>query len=108
MNKKAWLDKPKSLTEKGYRKHMAKVKDVTVRGHEFTFQGVSPRWYYGLSDRHLVKGKRNTAEYVNELIQNVVIKPVEVRAEGVESEIFADDIGLIEDVVEAIESFLKG
>lgn len=42
-----WPNKPKSLSERGYRKFMAKQKKVTVNGEEYTLQSVSPTWYFG-------------------------------------------------------------
>ena len=45
-----WPNKPKSLSERGYRKFMAKQKKVTVNGEEYTLQSVSPTWYFGVND----------------------------------------------------------
>ena len=45
-----WPKRPKSLSERGYRKHMAKQKKVTVNGTEYTLQSVSPTWYYDTND----------------------------------------------------------
>ena len=84
---------------------MAKKKDVTVRGEKYTLQSVSPRWYYDLSDKHLINGKRNTANYADDLLKNVVISPVDVRNNGIEY--FEESIGTVEDLVQEIESFLK-
>ena len=36
MAKKNWPERPKSLSERGYRKYMARQKKVTVNGTEFT------------------------------------------------------------------------
>lgn len=105
MINKKWPERPKSLSERGYRKFMAKTKEVTIRGTKYKLQSVSPRWYYDLSDKHLVNGKRNTANYADELIKNVVVSPAEVRTDGIDY--FGDEIGTTVDLVEEIESFLK-
>ena len=47
---KKWLERPKSLSERSYRKYMAKQKKVTVNGQEFTLQSVSPTWYFQTND----------------------------------------------------------
>lgn len=106
MKNKNWPDRPKGLTEKGYRKHMAKTGELKVRGKTFEVQKVSPRWYYGLSDRHLVNGKRNTAGYADELLKNTITAPSEIKVEGLDY-FNEDDLGLVEDLVNEIESFLK-
>lgn len=84
---------------------MAKTAEVSVRGNKYKLQSVSPRWYYELSDRHLLNGKRKTADYVDELLKNVVISPAEVKTDGIDY--FGEDLGVVEDLVTEIESFLK-
>ncbi len=37
-----WPNKPKSLSERGYRKFMAKQKKVTVNGEEYTLSPSLP------------------------------------------------------------------
>ena len=63
---KKWPDRPKGLTERGYRKYMAKQKEVVVNGNKFMLQSVSPRWYFDLNDRcGMTGGKRKTAELLS-------------------------------------------
>ena len=63
MAKKNWPERPKSLSERGYRKYMARQKKVTVNGTEFTLQSVSPSWYYETNDEcgNTGSGKRKSA-----------------------------------------------
>ena len=62
MAKKNWPERPKSLSERGYRKYMARQKKVTVNGTEFTLQSVSPSWYYETNDEcgNTGSGKRKS------------------------------------------------
>lgn len=103
----AWPDRPKGLTERSYRKYMAKQKSVKVNGKEFTLQSVSPRWYLELNDRNgMTGGKKNTAGYIDELFKNVVVSPAEVQATGLD--FFGDDIDSVEKLLSEVESFLRG
>lgn len=106
---KKWPDRPKGLTERGYRKHMAKQKEVVVNGNKFMLQSVSPRWYFDLNDRcGMTGGKRKTAEYIDELFKNVVIDPKEVSTKGFDYFEEAEDILTPEKLLGEIESFLRG
>ena len=51
-----WAPRPKSLSEKGYRKYMKRTKTITIRGKEYKLQSVSPRWYNELYDRCNMSG----------------------------------------------------
>ena len=106
---KKWPDRPKGLTERGYRKYMAKQKEVVVNGNKFMLQSVSPRWYFDLNDRcGMTGGKRKTAEYIDELFKNVVIDPKEVSTKGFDYFEEAEDILTSEKLLGEIESFLRG
>ena len=106
---KKWPDRPKGLTERGYRKYMAKQKEVVVNGNKFMLQSVSPRWYFDLNDRcGMTGGKRKTAEYIDELFKNVVIDPNEVSTKGFDYFEEAEDILTPEKLLGEIESFLRG
>lgn len=106
---KKWPDRPKGLTERGYRKYMAKQKEVVVNGNKFMLQSVSPRWYFDLNDRcGMTGGKRKTAEYIDELFKNVVIDPKEVSTKGFDYFEEAEDILTPEKLLGEIESFLRG
>ena len=106
---KKWPDRPKGLTERGYRKYMAKQKEVVVNGNKFMLQSVSPRWYFDLNDRcGMTGGKRKTAEYIDELFKNVVIDPKEVSTKGFDYFVEAEDILTPEKLLGEIESFLRG
>ena len=106
---KKWPDRPKGLTERGYRKYMAKQKEVVVNGNKFMLQSVSPRWYFDLNDRcGMTGGKRKTAEYIDELFKNVVIDPKEVSTKGCDYFEEAEDILTPEKLLGEIESCLRG
>lgn len=106
---KKWPDRPKGLTERGYRKYMAKQKEVVVNGNKFMLQSVSPRWYFDLNDRcGMTGGKRKIAEYIDELFKNVVIDPKEVSTKGFDYFEEAEDILTPEKLLGEIESFLRG
>lgn len=106
---KKWPDRPKGLTERGYRKYMAKQKKVVVNGNEFVLQSVSPRWYFDLNDRcGMTGGKKKTADYIDELFKNVVIEPKEVATKGFDYFEEVEDISTSEKLLGEIESFLRG
>ena len=106
---KNWPERPKSLSERGYRKYMARQKKVTVNGTEFTLQSVSPSWYYETNDEcgNTGSGKRKSAEYMDRMFKNCVIAPAEVRNEGMAYFDEKDDLKTPEGLIKAIENFLR-
>ena len=110
MEMKLWPDRPKGLSERSYRKYMAKQKKITIEETDYTLQSVSPKWYYDLNDRcGMTGGKKNTAGYIDELLKNVVVEPAEVRTQGLNYFNEIDDgIFISEMLVKQVESFLRG
>ena len=109
MAKKNWPERPKSLSERGYRKYMARQKKVTVKGTEFTLQSVSPSWYYETNDEcgNTGSGKRKSAKYMDGLFAPGVISPPEVKAQGMEYFDEKEDLKTPEQLIGAIEQFLR-
>lgn len=106
---KIWPQKPKGLSERSYRKYMAKQKTVVVNGEEYTLQSVSPRWYLDHNDScGMTGGKRNTAKYMDGIFKNVVIAPKEVNTKGMDYFEEKEDISTPEKLLGEIESFLRG
>lgn len=105
----AWRNKPKSLTERGYRKYMAKTKKVTVEGQEFTLQSVSPSWYFQTNDECGMTGgrSRDTNKYLDTMFRNVVIAPAEVSSQGMSYFDEKEDVKTPEKLIKAIEQFLR-
>ena len=107
-----WAPRPKSLSEKGYRKYMKRTKTITIRGKEYKLQSVSPRWNNELYDRcnmsGLGRGIRNSTEFADELIKNCVISPPEVGQKGLDYFEENDDVGAARELSSAVESFLAG
>ena len=87
---------------------MAKQKEVTVRGQEFTLQSVSPTWYLEQNDKHGMTGggSRNTPGYMDVIFRNCVIKPTEVASKGMKYFDESEDVKTAIDLLKAIESFL--
>lgn len=104
-----WKNRPKSLTERGYRKHMARQKEVTVNGQKFKLQSVSPTWYYELNDQcgNTGGGKHQSAKYMDEMFRNCVISPGEVAAGGMSYFDDLEDLKTPEALIKEIESFLR-
>ena len=98
MAKKNWPERPKSLSERGYRKYMARQKKVTVNGTE-----------YETNDEcgNTGSGKRKSAEYMDRMFKNCVIAPAEVRNEGMAYFDEKDDLKTPEGLIKAIENFLR-
>lgn len=106
---KNWPQKPKSLTERGYRKFMAKQTTVTIGDTEYTLQSVSPTWYMEQNDKYgMTGGKRETAKYMDVMFRNVVISPAEVAAHGIKYFDEKEDIKEAVDLLKEIEAFLYG
>ena len=106
--KKNWPSRPKSLSERGYRKFMAKQKEVTINGQKFTLQSVSPSWYYDFNDEcGNTGGKRKSAKYMDGMFRNCVIAPAEVKAEGMAYFDEKEDLSTAEKLIAAIEQFLR-
>lgn len=105
---KNWPNRPKSLTERGYRKYMAKQKKVTVNGTEFTLQSVSPTWYFGVNDEcGMTGGKKDTGKYLDTMFKNCVVSPAEVRNDGMAYFDAQEDVKTPEKLIKAIETFLR-
>lgn len=108
MKATVWPDRPKGLSERSYRKYMAKQKKVSVNGMDYTLQSISPRSYFELNDAcGMTGGKKNTAEYIDRLFKNVVIEPKEVSVKGLEYFEDEDDIATAEELLKEVESFLR-
>ena len=105
-----WRPRPKSLTERGYRNHMAKQTKVTINGTEYTLQSVSPSWYMEQNDKYGMtgSGKRDTSKYMDIMFRNVVVTPAEVAQGGMTFFDQNDDIKTAVDLLKEIESFLYG
>ena len=110
MEKKTWPDRPKGLSERSYRKYMARQKKVTVNKQDYMLQSVSPKWYFDVNDRYgMTGGKKNTAGYVDEMFKNVVVEPPEIKSQGLEYFGDMDDgIAVTEQLLTEVESFLRG
>jgi len=105
---RAWPQKPKGLSERSYRKYMAKKKEVMINGVNFELQGVSPTWYLDLNDScGMTGGKRRTADYMDGLFKGVVIAPKEVSTEGMKYFDEKEDIETAEKLLTEIETFLR-
>ena len=102
--KPAWPQRPRGLSERGYRRYMAKQETINVNGQEYVLQSVSPQWYMDNLDR-FGRGK-NTAKYIDQLIRNVVVSPAEVAADGIDYFNKREDVATPTLLVEEIESFL--
>ncbi len=105
---RAWPDRLRGLSERSYRKYMARTEKVIVNGTEFTLQSVSPRFYFELNDScGMTGGKKKTAEYIDRLFKNVVIEPKEVSMQGLGYFEESEDIDTAEKLLSKVESFLR-
>lgn len=110
---KTWLPKPKTLSEKGYRKFMARTKKIKLECSEetieVTLQSVSPTWYYDVCKRYgLMSGtNKDFIKYMDEMFKNCVIYPGEIRNKGIEYFDERDDIVGAEELNKEISSFLR-
>jgi len=104
-----WPNRPKSLSERGYRKYMARQKKVTIGDTEYTLQSVSPTWYYETNDEcgNTGGGKKKSAEYMDRMFKNCVITPADVRNDGMKFFDDNDDLKTPEALIKAIETFLR-
>lgn len=106
---KEWPERPKGLSERSYREYMARKEQITVNGEKYTLQSVSPRWYFELNDRCGMtgRGERDTAQYMDELLKNAVVEPVEVSVKGLGYFDDLEDIDTPEKLLREIESFFR-
>jgi hypothetical protein len=97
--------RPKGVCKEVYRK-MAKTKQVTINGKDFTLQSADMDWYLDQCDRYGItgSGRRNTSGYWDVLFRNCVIDPPEVMTKGIKY--FIDDMALGFKLHNEIESFL--
>lgn len=107
-NNPKWPNRPKSLSERGYRKYMSKTKKVTIGEQEFTLQSVSPKWYFDFNDEcGMNGGKRALTKYIDGLIKNCVVSPPELKSVGLDYFEEKEDIRTPEKLVKEIEQFLR-
>lgn len=87
---------------------MARQKNITVNGVEYTLQSASFSWYTNLTDLYVrpASGRKNTAKYTDALIKGCVIAPVEVAKAGLKFFDEQDDIATPSELVREIENFL--
>jgi hypothetical protein len=107
--RKEWPERPKGLSERSYRKYMARKEQITVNNEKYTLQSVSPRWYFELNDRCGMtgRGQRDTAQYMDELLKNVIVEPAEISARGLDYFNEKDDIDTPEKLLTEIEKFFR-
>lgn len=87
---------------------MARQKNVTVNGVDYTLQSVTFSWYTNLTDLYInpANGRKNTAKYADALIKGCVISPAEVAKGGVKYFDEQEDFATPGELVREIESFL--
>ena len=108
MYNKVWPERPKSLSERGYRKYMAKTKEITIGEQKFTLQSVSPSWYYDFNDEcGNTGGRRKSTKYMDGMFRNCVVSPPEVKAQGMSYFANKEDLRTAEKLIAAIEQFLR-
>jgi len=83
--------------------NMASQKKVTVNGVEYKLQHPGALWYFEMIDRTRNRtGLRNTAEYYNEILENVVVSPQVTISD------FGEDIMSVFELVREANAFLGG
>ena len=98
---------PKSMTERGYRKFMAKSETVEVGGVAYTLQNPSPRWYLQCTTRNRdANGNLDLEDYLDELFKNCVVSPADVRNRGLACFDDAEDLQGALQLRKAMERFL--
>lgn len=76
---------------------------VTVGGREYKLQRPGVKWYFKHTDKSRNRmGVLQSEDYIQGLLENVVVEP-----KGLTFDDF-DSVKDLEDLVEAIESFLRG
>jgi len=102
-----WPEKPLALSERRYRKLMAKQKTITIKGQEYTLQSVSPTWYMDQNDKFGMTGgsKKETAKYMDIMFRNVVIAPAEIANKGMAYFEDTEDIKTAVELLKEIEAF---
>lgn len=102
---KAWPNRPKSMSERGYRKYMAKTKTIDIYGLKVTLQSVSAQSYLQAIDRYGVgTNRKDTEGYQDWLLKNIVVMPRELANDGVAY--FSDDLASLLKLVTEIDRFL--
>ncbi len=88
--------------------HMARQKNVTVNGVEYTLKSVNFTWYTNLTDLYVnpAHGRKNSAKYADTLIKGCVTAPADVAKAGLKFFDDQDDIATPGELVREIENFL--
>ena len=87
---------------------MARQKNVTVNGVDYTLQSVTFSWYTNLTDLYInpANGRKNTAKYADALIKGCVTAPAEVAKQGLKYFDDQEDLATPGELVREIENFL--
>jgi hypothetical protein len=108
--KKKWawasVPRPKSLSERGYRKTMARTDKTEVNGLEIEMQSVSIEWYFEFRTACKDGGDLDVRRYTDGLIKNMVTSPAELRNKGLRFFEERDDLGTAMEVRAALDRFL--
>ena len=102
MDKLNLKKKPKSLTERTFRKYMSIRKKIAVRGTEFEVQSVSFDWYMDLVTEY--QNSKDIKEFYDSIIRNAVLNK-EVQSKGLAY--FGDDVGMGMEVGKQVARFLR-
>ena len=88
---------------------MARTKNITIDGIEYTLQSVNFTWYSNLTDLYInpANGRKNTAKYADALIKGCVTSPPEVAKRGISFFDDEDDLLTPGELVKEIEIFLS-
>ena len=87
---------------------MARTKNITLNGVNYTLQSVTFSWYSNLTDLYInpANGRKNTAKYADALIRGCVTAPAEVAKGGINYFDDRDDLVTPGELVREIENFL--
>ena len=87
---------------------MARTKNITLDGVNYTLQSVTFSWYSNLTDLYInpANGRKNTAKYADALIRGCVTAPDQVAKGGIKYFDDQDDLVTPGELVREIENFL--
>lgn len=108
-NADGMIECPPQMSERWFKKFVARTVTEEVLGQSFTLQSITPSEYYrinakcGMAD----DSNREIDRYVDLMLRSVVIDPPEIKAEGLKYFDKRDDIETPELLIQVIDRFLK-
>ncbi len=107
-NAEGMLECPPHMSERWFKKLVARKEVTEINGQCFTMQSVPPRWYFETNDAcGMSSDRKDTARYIDLMLKNCIIDPPEIKKQGIGYFDERGDIDTPEKLLGRLERFLR-